>query len=554
MKAYRSYIFIGVFFLLGFTVSGLMEGGKVTKEIISQAEKMLGFNFSETQIDTMTDAAEGHLKNYENIRAYNLENSVPPSLIFNPVPEGWQIPSKKINSTFTDYSKTKMPANKNDLAFYSVGQLAALIKSSQISCEELTRFYLNRLKEYDPKLHCVISYTEDYAINKARQLDAELKAGKYRGVLHGIPYGLKDLFSVKGYRTTWGAVPFKDQTIDFNSAVFRKLDDAGGVLLAKLTMGALAMGDVWYGEMTRNPWDTATGSSGSSAGSAASVSAGLLPFAIGTETWGSIVSPSTICGVTGLRPTFGAVSRSGAMALSWSMDKVGPICRNAEDCALIFSIIKGKDNADPVTVDYPTGFNAKTDIKKMRIGYLSNYFSRKHDLSSNDSLTLEKMKALGFNLTPVNFDPGVPLQDLAIILESEAGAAFQKITLNNQVEKMVKQDKNAWPNVFRAAQFIPAVDYINASRIRTILIKNFNDLIKKYDVLVFPSLEDDSQLITNLTGNPCISIPTGTDSKGMPTSISFIGNLYDETSILSAAYQLQKGMNKEMIPPLVKGK
>jgi Asp-tRNA(Asn)/Glu-tRNA(Gln) amidotransferase A subunit family amidase len=408
------------------------------------------------------------------------------------------------------------------------------------------------LKKYSPKLHCVVTLTEDYALRRAEELDKELASGRYRGWLHGIPYGLKDLFAVRGYPTTWGAVPYKGQVIDYNSTVFNKLEAAGGVLLAKLTMGELAMGDIWFGEKTRNPWDITQGSSGSSAGSASSVSAGLLPFAIGTETWGSIVSPSTICGVTGLRPTFGRISRSGAMALSWSMDKVGPICRTAEDCAIVFNAIRGRDNNDPNTVNAPFNYTSKLNVKNLRVGYLKLNFEKNYDLRDNDSLTLIKLKDLGFNLTPIEFKPDVPLQDLSIILEAEAGAAFDLLTRNGDDDKMVKQTKDAWPNIFRASRFIPAVEYINANRLRTKLIRQLNEIMQKFDVLVVPSLEDDSQLLFNLTGHPCIAFPNGFTFKGMPTSITFVGNLYDEGVILSAANQFQVVTNFNKKHPSLK--
>jgi Asp-tRNA(Asn)/Glu-tRNA(Gln) amidotransferase A subunit family amidase len=356
---------------------------------------------------------------------------------------------------------------------------------------------------------------------------------------------------VKGYPTTWGAVPYKGQLIDYNSTVFNKLEDAGGVLLAKLSMGELAMGDVWFGGLTRNPWDITQGSSGSSAGSACSVSAGLLPFAIGTETWGSIVSPSTICGVTGLRPTFGRISRTGAMALSWSMDKVGPICRTAEDCAIIFNTLRGKDSLDPSTINAPFNYTSKLNVKNLRVGYLKLNFERNYDLKENDSLTLIKLEALGYKLIPVELVPDVPLQDLSIILEAEAGAAFDLLTRSGDEDKMVKQNKDSWPNIFRASRFIPAVEYINANRLRTKLIRQINEIVQKFDVLVVPSLEDESQLLFNLTGHPCITFPNGFTTKGMPTSITFVGNLYDEGMIVSAAnqFQLVTNFNKKH-PPL----
>jgi Asp-tRNA(Asn)/Glu-tRNA(Gln) amidotransferase A subunit family amidase len=524
---------------LGLISATILLDKAITKESIAQAENIIGLNFNDAKRDSLIESLNAHLKNYQNIRGSLLSNDIGPSFLFNPLPPGFIFKTMQNPLEFGKYDKLTLPANKEDLAWYSIGQLAELIRTKKISCVDLTKFYLERLKKYSPHLHCVVNLTEDYAIRRARELDKELAAGKYRGLLHGIPYGLKDLFAVKGYPTTWGAVPYKGQVIDYNSTVFNKLEAAGGILLGKLTMGELAMGDVWFGEKTRNPWDITQGSSGSSAGSAASVSAGLLPFAIGTETWGSIISPSTICGVTGLRPTFGRVSRAGAMALSWSMDKVGPICRTAEDCAIVFNIIRGKDNIDPNVVNAPFNYSTKFNVKNLRVGYLKLNFARNYDLRDNDSLTLIKLREIGFNLTPVEFTPDVPLQDLSIILEAEAGAAFDLLTRNTDDDKMVRQTKDAWPNIFRASRFIPAVEYINATRLRTKLIRQLNEIMKKFDVLVVPSLEDDSQLLFNLTGHPCIAFPNGFTSKGMPTSITFVGNLYDEGSILSAANQFQ---------------
>ncbi|MDR3611071.1 MAG: amidase [Ignavibacteriaceae bacterium] len=523
----------------------------INKESVIQAENIIGLNFSDAKRDSLIESLNAHLKNYQNIRKAYLSNDIPPSLLFNPAPPGFRIPSKQFHIEFSKYTNLALPVYEEDLAWYSIGQLAELIKTKRVSCLALTKFYLQRLKKYSPKLQCVVTLTEDYALRRAADLDKELAAGKYRGTLHGIPYGLKDLFAVKGYPTTWGAVPFKGQVIDYNSTVFNKLEAAGGVLLAKLTMGELAMGDVWFGGMTRNPWDITQGSSGSSAGSASSVSAGLLPFAIGTETWGSIVSPSTICGVTGFRPSFGRVSRAGAMALSWSMDKVGPICRSAEDCAIVFDVIRGQDNIDPNTVNAPFNYYSKLNLKKLRVGYLKLNFAKNYDLKDNDSLTLNKLQQMGFNLTPVEFNSDIPLQDLSIILEAEAGAAFDLLTRNGDDDKMVKQTKDSWPNIFRASRFIPAVEYINANRLRTKLVCQLNQIMQKFDVLVVPSLEDDTQLLFNLTGHPCIAFPNGFTSKGMPTSISFVGNLYDEGIILSAANQFQKVTNfNKKHPPL----
>ena len=319
-------------------------------------------------------------------------------------------------------------------------------------------------------------------------------------------------------------------------------------------MGELAWGDVWFGEKTRNPWDTANGSSGSSAGSASSVSAGLVPFAIGTETWGSIVSPSTVCGTTGLRPTYGRVSRTGAMALSWSMDKIGTICRTAEDLAIVFNIINGSDGIDQTLYDASFTYDHDIDFKDLKIGYLKNDFDKKYDFHDNDSITLAKLTELGAELIPIEL-PKLPINDLSIILSAEAGAAFDELTRSNKDDLLVRQIKNAWPNSFRASRFISAVEYINANRIRFMLIQEMQKLMEKVDLYVAPSWEGDNLLLTNLTGHPCVVLPNGFSEKGTPTSISFIGRLFDEGKLIAfaKAYQDATGFHKQH-PPMFMGK
>ncbi|MFB3057619.1 MAG: amidase, partial [Ignavibacteriaceae bacterium] len=373
---------------------------------------------------------------------------------------------------------------------------------------------------------------------QAKLMDEELATGKYRGLLHGIPFGVKDLLATKDYKTTWGAEPYKEQMINKDAAVIKKIETAGGVLVAKLTMGALAWGDVWFGGKTRNPWNTEKGSSGSSAGPASAVSAGLVPFAIGTETWGSIVSPSTVCGVTGLRPTYGRVSRTGAMALSWSMDKIGPICRNTEDLAIVFAAIYGKDGIDPTLYDLPFNYLPEIDLSKIKIGYLKNDFDNDYAFHKMDSLTLTKLRELGAELIPVEL-PDVDVNSLSFILSAEAGAAFDELTRSNRDDLLVRQIKNAWPNRFRSARFITAIEYINANRIRTILINEMQKLFEEIDLYIAPSWEGDNLLLTNLTGHPCVVLPNGFSEEGTPTSISFIGNLFDEGTIIAVAKKYQ---------------
>lgn len=518
----------------------------ITKENIKNAEKVIGLDFTDAEIDSMQSLLDSQLSNYENIRNVELKNNVPPAILFNPIPVGFQFPKEQKQIQFSDYSRTKLPADINEIAFYSIGQLAELIRTKQITSTELTKFFLERLKKYDPELHCVITLTEERALKQAKLMDEEIADGKYRGMLHGIPFGVKDLLATKDYKTTWGSVPFKDQMVNEDATVIKKLDEAGAVLCAKLTMGELAMGDVWFGGMTRNPWDTTKSSSGSSAGSASSVSAGLLPFAIGTETWGSIVSPSTVCGTTGLRPTYGRVSRTGAMALSWSMDKIGPICRCAEDLAIVLNVINGQDGVDQTLYDVPFNYQPEIDFSKLKIGYLKSDFDKQYDFHSQDSVTLSKLKELGAELIPIEL-PQLPVIDLAIILSAEAGAAFDELTRSNNDDLLVKQIKDAWPNVFRASRFIPAVEYINANRIRFLLIQQMQKLMNKIDIYVSPSWEGDNLLLTNLTGNPCVVLPNGFSTDGTPTSITFIGRLFDEGRLIAFAkkYQDSTGFHKK---------
>lgn len=512
----------------------------ITTEMVHQASQLFGLTFTEAERDSMLNNLEKARTGYEEVRAVPLTNDISPALYFNPLPTGFVLDSIKKPFKYSTLLKSSLPKNKDDLAFYSIAELASLLRSKQITSEELTKFFLARLKKYDPQLHCVITLTEDLALAQARKADEEIKAGKYRGLLHGIPYGAKDLLAKKGYKTTWGAGPYKDQTLDMDATVIKKLEEAGAVLCAKLTMGALAMGDVWFGEKTRNPWAPQEGSSGSSAGSASAVSAGLLPFAIGTETLGSIVSPSTVCGTTGLRPTYGRVSRHGAMALSWSMDKIGPISRTVEDCALVFNAIYGPDGFDKTIIDAPFNYTPQKSLKGMRMGYLKKAFESKYSNKTNDSLTLEVLKKLGVELVPMEL-PDYPLSAMTAIISVEGAAAFDDMTRSNRDDLLVRQTKNAWPNSFRSARFMPAVEYLQANRLRTKLIQDVYEVLKKanLDVYISPSYGGGNLSTTNLTGHPCVVLPNGFTSKGTPTSITFMGQLFQEAKVLTVAKAYQ---------------
>lgn len=525
---------VAVFALGAFVQSKV--GPALTKQSIDAAEDLIGLEFSDAERDSMLEGLTEQRDQYDQLRKRPILNSIPPSLWFNPLPVGFQFPPSGV-VRFSDPPALSKPAKIEEVAFYSVSQLGSLIRSKQISSETLTRMYLSRLKTYGRKLECVVTLTEELAIEQARQADREIAAGTYRGPLHGIPYGAKDLLATKGIRTTWGSVPFSDQVFDNDAEVIKRLREAGAVLVAKLSMGELAWGDVWFGGKTRNPWNVSEGSSGSSAGSASAVSAGLVGFAIGTETWGSIVSPATVCGVTGLRPTYGRVSRTGVMALSWSMDKIGPMCRTVEDCAIVFNALRGPDGKDQSLIDAPFAYSPHIDLSHVRIGYLKSDFDSVDDRSHNER-TFGVLRSLGAELIPVEL-PKFPANAMSIILSAEAAAAFDDLTRGGKDDLLVRQIKNAWPNVFRQSRFIPAVEYIQSNRLRFELIQEMKTLMEKVDVYLAPPWEGDNLLLTNLTGHPCVVLPNGFSKAGTPVSVTFVGGLFDEGQLLAVAKRYQ---------------
>ena len=437
--------------------------------------------------------------------------------------------------------------------------MAYLVRTGKVTSTELTRLFLKRLQVYGPELECVVSLLETEALRAAARADREIAAGRYRGPLHGIPFGVKDLLAVRGTRTTWGAEPYREQRLEETATVVRRLEEAGAVLVAKLTLGALAWGDVWYDGTTRNPWNREEGSSGSSAGPASAVSAGLVPFALGSETWGSIVSPSTRCGVTGLRPTFGRVSRAGAMALSWSMDKLGPLARSAEDCALVLAAIHGPDGLDPSLVPAAFSYRPDIDLAGLRIGFLEPdaiddaiddpewvaQQRRAGDLYRQALVSLEELGARLVPLEPLAFDA----EPLSIILSVEAAAAFEQLTLSGRDDELVRQGRYAWPNVFRAAQFIPATAYVQANRARTLLIRQMADRMQEVDLYVGPPFVGQDLLVTNLTGHPSITMPVGMLDEDSPWSISFTGRLFDEATLLATARAWQEATGHHRLHP-----
>ena len=540
------FLFLAAVILFGgaFALYHFKGGKNITIKDLKAYEKIVGLEFSKNERKMMLNSIQRSPGRYEDLRKIEIPNSTPPALLFNPVVPGFKVEEERQPFRYTDEKNITVPENFENLAFYPITALAQLIKTQQISSTQLTELYLNRLKKYGPTLECVITLTEDLAMEQARRADEEIAAGKYRGPLHGIPWGAKDLLSTKGIKTTWGAAPYKEQTFDMDATVVKRLEEAGAVLVAKLTMGALAMGDVWFDGRTRNPWNIEQGSSGSSAGSAAATSAGLVGFAIGTETNGSILSPSSRCGVTGLRPTFGRVSRYGAMALSWSMDKIGPICRTVEDCALVFQAISGPDEKDLTVVDLPFNWDPQQDLKTIRIGYLKSSFDRKpREGNERDKKTIEENKkalevfrSLGIELIPFDL-PEFSTRRISFILTTEAAAAFDELTRSDRDDLLVRQTGGAWPNSFRQARFVPAVEYIQANRARVQLMQEMAEKMEGIDVFIAP--RGSTTDLTNLTGHPAVIVPSGFREDGTPTAIVIIGNLFAEAKTLRAAKAFQ---------------
>lgn len=555
MKPTKKNSTLGIFILSGVLLSlGFIAGTQVREishESIMGAETLAGLEFTPTERDSMVQQLRNHRNSFEAMRKQPLNNAVSPALYFNPLPHGF-VPSQ--NQKPLDWGlpkQVKMHEADHDIAYLTVAELSVLIKNKQLSSERLTKIYLDRIKTYSDTLQCLITLMEEEALSKAKAMDRELAQGKYRGPLHGIPYGIKDLLAVKGTKTTWGAMPYKDQVIEETAAVVEKLDAAGAVCVGKFTLGALAMGDVWFGGVTKNPWNLKQGASGSSAGSGSAVSAGLVPFAIGTETLGSIVSPSTRNGVTGLRPTFGRVSRHGAMALSWSMDKIGPMSRSALDNGIVLSVIQGLDPRDKSTFAAALNYDAKKSVKSLKIGYFAPYFEGNRPNQENDRRVLEELRGMGFELHPVELKTSVPVQSLLISLYVEGAAAFDEMTLSNQDDLLVAQHRGAWPNLFRASRFIPAVEYIQANRHRSLLIEEVHALFKDYDVIVTPSFGGNQLQVTNLTGHPALCMPNGFDANGNPTSITFLANLFDEEKLIMLGRAYQEGSQwQKKRPPL----
>lgn len=510
---------------------------RVTKEMLRGAEQLFGIELTDAQKQMALQNVNTNLDRYETLRKIDIPLDIEPATLFRPA-----LPGKEFSRQAARFRLSKQQPLKfqsvEELAFASVPQLAELIRTRRVSPQELTKMYLARLKRFGPKLNCVVTLTEELALKQAEAAEAEIKRGRYRGPLHGIPWGAKDLFATKGIRTTFGAEPYREQVIDLDATVVERLAAAGAVLVAKLSMGALAQGGRWFAGVTRNPWqvdEDRIGSSGSSAGPASATAAGLVGFSIGTETLGSIITPSSRCGVTGLRPTYGRVSRFGAMALSWTMDKVGPICRRAEDCATVLAGIYGPDQKDLTVGDVPFNWRPDRPLNQMKIGYIKAEFDQQQDPERKAiyQTALDDLRGAGAKLEPLEL-PKFSTAALRIILTAEAAAAFDDLTRSGGINQLSGQEPGDWPNTFRSSRFIPAVEYIRAQRARTLLMRQMDDLMSRWDAFVSPAPGSASLLITNLTGHPAVAVPCGF-LKGLPQAIMFTGRLYDEEAPLRVA-------------------
>jgi Asp-tRNA(Asn)/Glu-tRNA(Gln) amidotransferase A subunit family amidase len=601
-----------------YTLAAEAEDKRITADMIDQAANIAGVPIAPDQKAAMLALLNTNRKAFDDLRDLHMANSVPPAFVFDPLPPG-QTPTppppgtdlrKPLHlSAAPAIASKEVPKDLNDIAFSTVRELGELVRRKKVSSLDLTQMYLARLKKYDPQMHFVINLTEDRALAQAKQADKEIASGKYRGILHGLPWGGKDLLAVKGYPTTWGAGGFEHQMIDEDATVVQRLDAAGAVLVAKLSLGSLALGDRWFGGQTRNPWNTQQGSSGSSAGPASATSAGCVAFSIGSETGGSISSPATRCGVTGFRPTFGFVPRTGAMTLSWTMDKLGPICRSVEDCALVMQAIWGPDGQDEACQNAWFQWNAELDWKKLRVGYLKHDFekpwtqpipppaegatpeelksyerrkanepatfaAREYDRKF-DLAALDVFKKMGVTLIPVEI-PKFPYEAMRSIYTTEGAAAFDDLTLSGRDKLLFEASQSPWPNAFRAARFYPAVEYIQTMRARTLAIQEFAKVFGQVDLIVCPTSGPSNQVtVTNLTGHPAVILPNGVRGSdapvtppqptvagpatagnqgggpNTPVSLTFLGGLYKdaETCAFAHAYQQATCFHK-LHPPL----
>ncbi|MDX2194167.1 MAG: amidase [Gemmatimonadales bacterium] len=534
-------------------------GLDVTRDTIRAAEELVGVQYGDAERDLMLETLKQQRGQVEALRKVALPNAVLPAVRFDPRLPGWTPPAPARRRRVSRVALPDVRDGDPSLAWRPVTELSALLVARRITSRGLTELALDRLRRLDPTLHCVVTLLEDRALARADAADAELRAGRRRGPLHGIPWGAKDLLAVAGAPTTWGAAPYREQRFNEDAEVVRRLDAAGAVLVAKLSLGELAQGDTWFGGQTRNPWNPAQGSSGSSAGSASAVAAGCVPFAIGSETLGSISSPATRCGVTGLRPTFGRVPRTGAMALSWTMDKLGPLARSVEDCALVLEAIHGADGRDPVAVSYPFVWDAERPLAELRVGVARAVFDLPatelrdgkpapvHATKPFDDAALEVLGRLGARLTDVTF-PDAPYAAMRLVLMVEAAAAFDELVRGGDAARLAQQGAFNWPNTLRAARFIPGLDYVNAMRARTLAMEAWDRLFRDVDVIVVPTgaMGNPQLVATNLTGHPAVIVPNGlaptsdADPTPTPVSLTFLGRLHGEADLLRVAHAYQQ--------------
>ena len=498
--------------------------------------RWLGLPFTPAHAAQLVPASRGTRRAVDVVRAHPTHPDVPQALVFRPFQ---RIPPAHRRFQWSPPRGVTRPANPDDLAWLDVAQLSALIRSRRVSSEELVRLSLRRLHEHDAQLHAVTAWCDARALEQARRADAELRSGKWRGPLHGVPFGAKDLLDVAGLPTSWGVAFRSNHLADATATILRRLEDAGAILVAKLSLGELAMGDVWHGGTTRNPWAPASGSSGSSAGSAAAVAAGLVPFAIGSETLGSIVSPATVCGVTGLRPTFGRVPRTGAMALCPSLDKLGPITRSAEDAALVLDVIQGPDGEDPSAVAAGFGWDPSPSIRGFRIGVLRADLARDTPGLARHLDSVEVLRSLGATIEDVEW-PAHPREPLRMILDAEASASFEPWVRDGRVETLVQQADWNWPNQFRAARVVPAVEYLEANRARLRLARSMEERLARFDAVVAPPWAGDTLLFSNFSGHPCVVLPNGAKEGGKPNTVCLVGPWFGEERLLKVARAYQQ--------------
>ena len=535
----------------------------LTAAMIQATEAMMGVDYTPAERAQMLDNLEGQIAHAKARRAISLANDVPMALRFDPRLPGFAMPHGASALILSPATGT-MPKADADIAFATVRQLAGWIASGQLSSERLTRIYLDRIATFGPDLECFATVTPDLALAEARAADALTGAGVNLGPLHGIPYGLKDLFDTKGITTGWGAEPFRDRMPETDATIVKMLRAAGAVLLGKTTVGALAFNDIWYGGITRNPWNLNEGSSGSSAGSASATAGGLCAFAIGTETQGSITSPSQRCGTTGLRPTFGRVSRAGAMALCNSLDKVGPICRAVEDTAIVLAAINGGDIHDRSSIDAPFVFDATAPIAGLTVGYLPEAFG--DGATSVDHAALAVLRRLGVKVVEVQL-PDLPYGALMNTLCAEAAASFEELTLGNLDDTLTWQDDGAWPNTMRKARFLSAVDHVQLDRLRYVVMQALDTMFHQVDVLVGPFMTGPMLIASNYTGHPCLHLRAGFEDLGtrspaslgsgtlttgeadatgktfrVPQGFSLWGRLFDEGTILTLGLALERAL------------